>query len=341
MATEARMQREGTYGIKALIVASILGALVGGTIVGGAVLLFGFLAKPNTQTAEQAARPTAPKVEMSSKVEKPNASAATDGRRLWRFAPQHGSGYFRLLDSGFWEEIGRDGKRQGLWQEIARTPEYVELYDQKRNYKTRLGEGQSWLAQGKDSNQFNLSPEGSWDTANAPRYAMQPNGNGVASKAATGNPARAPVQPERPAFKVEAGDLFAVYGKDVLAADKWYTGQIVELANLSGKVQKDRAGRYYLIAADQARFVKRQDQGARVMSIEEAQRRMQESALNTKYLPGIILYLDSKEAENFLGLGDRLVTVLGECKGMTEDPKTEPGYFVTVESVRLLAARPR
>src|SRR4051812_16244982 len=30
-----------------------------------------------------------------------------DERTFWRFAPEHGGGYFKRLDGGKWEEIGR------------------------------------------------------------------------------------------------------------------------------------------------------------------------------------------------------------------------------------------
>jgi hypothetical protein len=139
-----------------------------------------------------------------------------------------------------------------------------------------------------------------------------------------------------PTAKVDPRELFASYGKDVVAAEKKYNGQTLELANVSGKVQKDDAGRYYLLAAEGARFIKRGDQGARITSVEEFQRRSAEAALNTKYLPGVILYLDAKEAGRLAGLSDKMVTVRGKCRGMTLDKTTEPGYFVAVDGVELL-----
>jgi hypothetical protein len=147
--------------------------------------------------------------------------------------------------------------------------------------------------------------------------------------------------PTGPTIKVTADELFAAYGKDVIAADKKYTRQMVEVANVSATVQKDNDGRYYLAAAEYSRFVRRGGQGVRTMSIAEYQRHMQEAALNTKYVPGIILYLDPREADRFSGLGDKQVTIRGECIGMTADPSTEPGYFVTLKGVRLSSGNPR
>jgi hypothetical protein len=141
---------------------------------------------------------------------------------------------------------------------------------------------------------------------------------------------------KRATLKANADELFAIYGKDVVAADLKYTGQMVELGSVSCKVQKASDGRYYLIAAEQARFVTPKDQGPRIMSLEEYHRHVQQAALNTKYEPGIILYLDPKEAAKFTGLGSEKVKVRGKCKGMTEDKRTTPGYFVTLESVSLV-----
>lgn len=103
-----------------------------------------------------------------------------DIRRLWRFDAAHGSGYFRLLENGKWEEIGGWGepKLMGVWQELMRTPEYVELYDPKRNYKTRLGDGRAWMTTGRDSTQFGPSPGGKWEQANGvPAVAIRPPDN--------------------------------------------------------------------------------------------------------------------------------------------------------------------
>jgi hypothetical protein len=142
------------------------------------------------------------------------------------------------------------------------------------------------------------------------------------------------------AVKVRADELFKSYSDDIVAADKKYTGQEVELEVVSCRVQKDGAGRYYLVAAPQARFEKRPDRGARVMSTEEYQRELQEAALNTTYLPGVILYLDPQEAGMFSGLGNKKATVRGRCRGTTKDKTTEPSCFVTVERVRLVAEKP-
>jgi hypothetical protein len=142
-------------------------------------------------------------------------------------------------------------------------------------------------------------------------------------------------KPPEEVVQLTAVELFDAYGKDVIAADRQYTGKTIELANVQGMVQKDGEGRYYLVAADSMRMVKRADQGVRIMSVREYENNLQAQALNTQYLPGIALYLEPKTAEDFSGLGNNLVTVRGVCKGMKADPKTEPAYFVIVERVSL------
>jgi hypothetical protein len=109
------------------------------------------------------------------------AEQIADDRRFWRFNPGVGGGYFRLLPSGQWEEIAgtdKPGALQGVWEELGRTPEYVELYDRQRDYKTRLGAGKAWLAYGRDG-AYGPSPHGDWErpnavTAGAPRPAARP-----------------------------------------------------------------------------------------------------------------------------------------------------------------------
>jgi hypothetical protein len=85
-----------------------------------------------------------------------------DSRRFWRFVPEHGSGYFKKLPNGKWDEIGRNGELMGVWIERGRTKEYVELEDQKRGYLTRLGAGKAWIASNSDG-RFGPSPHGDWE----------------------------------------------------------------------------------------------------------------------------------------------------------------------------------
>lgn len=89
--------------------------------------------------------------------------AVKDTRSFWRFAPEHGNGYFKKQKDGKWIEIGRNGERMGTWVEKTRTDDYVEMEDSRRGYVTRLGAGAAWMANVKDR-KFNPSPEGDWVT---------------------------------------------------------------------------------------------------------------------------------------------------------------------------------
>ncbi len=112
------------------------------------------------QVERPAARPDNPK--RAPDVATDIKPATSDDRRFWRFAKQHGSGYFKQLPDGSWDEIGRDGAHMGVWIERGRTPDYVELEDRKRGYLTRLGAGKAWIASNKDG-KFNPSPQGDWE----------------------------------------------------------------------------------------------------------------------------------------------------------------------------------
>jgi hypothetical protein len=113
-----------------------------------------------------------------------------DDRRFWRYAPAHGSGSFKLLDNGKWVEVAPDGRLMGTWDELDRTPEYVEVYDPKRNYLVRLGAGKAWLAHGRDPAKLNPSPHGDWE---------RPGGKAPAPAAAR----PAPAQPDYERMKRE------------------------------------------------------------------------------------------------------------------------------------------
>jgi hypothetical protein len=103
-----------------------------------------------------------------------NRVPTADDRSFWRFAPQLGSGYFRRLPDGWWEETGYHGDQHHTWEELARTPEYVELYDRQRNYKTRLGAGRAWSTTGRDSTNFGPGDAGNWERPDGRPAASDP-----------------------------------------------------------------------------------------------------------------------------------------------------------------------
>jgi WD40 repeat protein len=137
----------------------------------GLVLVLSLVLLVNRDTPKEGSQPTklVPKTappQVAGAQRETDGQQATDGRRFWRFGG--GNGYFKMLGNGTWEEIGNDWKLQGIWKEVARTPDYVELHDHQRGYKTRLGAGKAWLC-GIDSNGFGPSPAGNWTTEGVSR----------------------------------------------------------------------------------------------------------------------------------------------------------------------------
>ena len=61
-----------------------------------------------------------------------------DGRSYWKQSNGTKS-EFRLVKTGEWIETATDGKRNRYsWKEVARTPEYIELFDKDRKFSMRL-----------------------------------------------------------------------------------------------------------------------------------------------------------------------------------------------------------
>jgi hypothetical protein len=144
-----------------------------------------------------------------------------------------------------------------------------------------------------------------------------------------------------PVAVLSADALLKEYQADLAAADVKYMGKTVDVTGVSGKVQKDDEGRYFLAGAEGARVVKGPGYGKVKMvdDIEELHRRAMEAAFNTKRAPGVILYIDSGDLTAFADLGGRTVTVRGRCKGTQKDRRTDPEEVVIVEGCRPVVGR--
>jgi hypothetical protein len=119
-----------------------------------------------------------------------------------------------------------------------------------------------------------------------------------------------------------------------------YLNKTIDVSGVPAKVEKDAEGRYFLVAAATSRYVKDPDQGPRVMSAEEYHRAVTQAALNTKYMPGIMLYLREKDLSQLAGLDStKGITVRGVCKGTRADSTTKPAYVVIMEECTLAAQR--
>lgn len=145
------------------------------------------------------------------------------------------------------------------------------------------------------------------------------------------------LQNDSPAIKVSAGKLYRDYRKDLLAADAKYLHKRMELSQVSGKIEKDQQGGYYL-AALKIRAVKRAGSGARITSPEDSARRIYEAAANAKYEPALIIYLKPAEISAFQGVKETDQLVLeGLCAAARRDPNTTPDVVVILEDAKLIS----
>lgn len=88
----------------------------------------------------------------------PPTSAQPSGRTLWVYG-QADQFSFRQMTDGNWVEYAADGRY--YFQEVARGPNFVELYDASRHIGARLyGDGLWTRAPGND--QFTYSVPGHW-----------------------------------------------------------------------------------------------------------------------------------------------------------------------------------
>jgi hypothetical protein len=63
------------------------------------------------------------------------------GRTLWVYGPQDQNLFWRMAD-GRWIQYAADGRF--TFDEVARTPDYVELYDPSRRVGARLYDDSLW-----------------------------------------------------------------------------------------------------------------------------------------------------------------------------------------------------
>jgi hypothetical protein len=151
--------------------------------------------------------------------------------------------------------------------------------------------------------------------------------------------APAPPPPDEPALRLTARQLFDDYQGDLVTADQKYLGHVVELADVTGKVEKDERGRYYL-GAVVARVVRLPPDSSPPRSVVEAIDRMNQASANARYLPGVVLYLDPAHAGAFAGLKPgQKITVRGKCAGSRKDPQTLTENWVVVEACVLVEGR--
>jgi hypothetical protein len=78
----------------------------------------------------------------------PGDVRAADTRSVWLYK----GGYFKMLEDKKWSETNPDGA--WMFQEKARTADYVELYDETRDYTVRLYATEMYLKGGNDKTAY-------------------------------------------------------------------------------------------------------------------------------------------------------------------------------------------
>jgi hypothetical protein len=148
----------------------------------------------------------------------------------------------------------------------------------------------------------------------------------VASAGTDGNAA------VRPTLRVSVAELDNAYSKDLATADSTYLNKAVELSGVTGNVEKDAQGRYF-IGIMRYRQVKTPSRPPRVESIDDVIREIREAGFGggPKYVPAIILYIRQKDLDQFAGVGGKTITVRGVCNGTRPEPTATPEYEIVVE----------
>jgi hypothetical protein len=141
-------------------------------------------------------------------------------------------------------------------------------------------------------------------------------------------------------IKVSADTLYQDYQKDVVAADEKYLNKWIELTGEHGKIEKDDSGKC-LLPILRRRMVKPKDSGARIMTSREAQRAIAEAALNTRYEPAILAYVNPREISSARGIEENTpLTVRGRCVGTRKDPMTIPAFVILIEDAKITITSP-
>jgi hypothetical protein len=145
--------------------------------------------------------------------------------------------------------------------------------------------------------------------------------------------------PDRPILRVSADELDNAYRKDIATADLTYLNKAVELSGVTGNVEKDAQGRYF-IGVVHDRFVKTPSRPPRVGTIDDVTRAIAEAGLiSGKSVPAVILYIRQKDLNLFAGIGGKTITVRGVCKGTRPEPTATPEYEIIVDDCMFVAGK--
>jgi hypothetical protein len=143
--------------------------------------------------------------------------------------------------------------------------------------------------------------------------------------------------PGVPVAVVSATDLDREYEANLAAAEVKYAGKLIEVTGMRPKLDKDARERYFL--ASSQRLV-RQNQPARITSIEGARAALQEAALNAQYVPGMYFYIRPSELPRFADpKGEQTYRIRGICRGLTRRDDLQPNFIVILEDCTLVETK--
>jgi hypothetical protein len=146
---------------------------------------------------------------------------------------------------------------------------------------------------------------------------------------------------ERPALRLPVYDLDNAYDREHATADLTYLNKAVELYDVTGNVEKDAKGRYF-IGVLPHRLVKTPSRPPRVGTIDDVTRAIFEAGVSgnqDKSVPAVILYIRQKDLSLFAGVGGKTITVRGVCKGTRPEPTATPVYEIIVDDCTLVAGK--
>src|SRR5262249_55744890 len=134
-----------------------------------------------------------------------------------------------------------------------------------------------------------------------------------------------PAEEKKPVATLPAQSLYVEYVKDLAAADLKYLDKTVFLTDLTGKVQKDAEGRYFIagdVSGERTSGRGSNIPGQRVIPAPR---------------PGLVLYISKDDLAAFTGIDRKAISVRGLCRGTRADQDGVPRFVVVLENCRAIA----
>jgi hypothetical protein len=152
-----------------------------------------------------------------------------------------------------------------------------------------------------------------------PQARTQPQSNSPAADAPVSLAVAEEARPQE-VVSVSANELFKAFAKDLAGADVKYLNKPVLISGVTGKVEKDNTGRYFIAACPRARTV-----ASNRISGPGVGYHIPASA------PGVMIYFRPDAVAALAGRGQKEMAVRGICRGSRPDKNTSPELYVVVE----------